>query len=207
MPVRARLVVEPGSWRWSSYPGYARRTQRLGWVAYDDLMASWTGAFGGSDPAVSYRRYVSAGLSDPPESPWSEAHHGWLLGSRAFIDRVAAMVRGQPIAERRRESRLVQGLTIARVCEVVCAAYGIDLQELGRRGSRHAGRAAFAYLARRRTSASNRELATVLGLSRGESVPNLTRRFSAWLSSEARARRDLRRLEQGLDEGRPSRKT
>jgi putative transposase len=33
-PVRGRIVENPSAWAWSSYPGYARRSQRLAWVAY-----------------------------------------------------------------------------------------------------------------------------------------------------------------------------
>jgi REP element-mobilizing transposase RayT len=109
-PVRARMVEHPASWPWSSFAGYARRDRRLGWVAHDELLASWGGAFGGSEPAEAYLRYVTAGLTEPPASPWAEAHHGWILGSRTFVDRVAALVRGGPSREPRRESRLVQGL-------------------------------------------------------------------------------------------------
>jgi hypothetical protein len=46
---------------------------------------------------------------------------------------------------------------------------------------------------------TNTELAAVLGLSRAESVPNLTRRFGAWLESDAGVRRQLKSLEQELD--------
>ena len=35
-PVRVRLVEHPADWKWSSYPGYARRRSRLLWVAHDD---------------------------------------------------------------------------------------------------------------------------------------------------------------------------
>jgi hypothetical protein len=186
-------------WPWSSFPGYAHGDRRLDWVVSAELMASWGGAFGGSDPAEAYLRYVTAGLSEPPESPWTEAHHGWILGSRGFVDRVAAMVRGEPRREPRRESRLVQGLPLARVCEAVCASYGIDRWELARRGSRHPARAALAYLARRRTTATNADLMAMLGVSRAESVPNLTRRFGAWLLSDAGIREQLHRLEERLD--------
>ena len=203
-PVRGRLVEHPTAWAWSSYPGYAHRRRRLEWVAYDELLASWGGAFGGPDPAGAYRRYVTAGLSEPPESPWKEAYHGWILGSGAFIDRVRAMVRGEPRRERRRESRLIQGPTLSRVSEVVCASYEVDRAELRRRGSRHPARAALAYLARSRTAATNAELAEVLGVSRAESVPNLTRRFAAWLATDARVREQLRGLEEELDESGPS---
>jgi putative transposase len=203
-PVRGRLVEHPTAWTWSSYPGYAHRGRRLEWVAYDELLASWAGAFGGPDPAGAYRRYVTAGLSKPPEPPWKEAYHGWILGSGKFVDRVKAMVRGEPRRERRRESRLIQSPTLSRVTEVVCASYAVDRAELRRRGSRHPGRAALAYLARSRTAATNAELAVVLGVSRAESVPNLTRRFAAWLATDARVRQRLRGLEEELDGSGPS---
>ena len=199
-PGPSRIVEHPAAWAWSSYPGYAHRRRRLEWVAYDELLASWGGAFGGSDSAGAYRQYVTAGLSDPPESPWKEAYHGWILGSGAFVERVRAMVRGEPRRERRRESRLLQSLPLSRVIEVVCASYTIDRSEMSRRGSRHPARAALVYLARSRTMATNTELAGLLGLSRAESVPNLTQRFAGWLATDAKLRRQLRNLEGQLDQ-------
>ena len=44
--------------------------------------------FGRTDPEASYRRFVAAGLTTPPASPWAEARHGWLLGSERFLDRL-----------------------------------------------------------------------------------------------------------------------
>jgi putative transposase len=202
-PVRGRLVENPAAWAWSSYPGYAHRRRRLEWVAYDELLASWAGAFGGPAPDAAYRRYVTAGLSEPLESPWNEAYHGWILGSRAFINRIAAIVRGEPRRERRRESRLLQSLPLSGVIEVVCAYYEIEPTELSRRGSRHPARATLAYLARSRTMSTNAELATILGLSRAECVPNLTRRFAALLATDAGVRRHLKRIEDQLDEDGP----
>ncbi len=198
-PVRAGTVEHPAAWAWSSYPGYAHRRRRLEWVAYDELLASWGGAFGGSDPAGDYRRYVTAGLSDLPESPWKEAYDGWILGSGAFIGRVKAMVRGEPRRERRRESRLLQSVPLSRVIEIVSASYAIDRSEMSHRGSRHPARAALVYLARSRTMATNTELAGLLGLSRAESVPDLTRLFDAWLATDAKLRRQLRSWEEELD--------
>ena len=110
------------------------------------------------------------------------------------------MVRGKPRQQRRRESRLLQGLPISRVSEVVCAFFEIERAELSLRGSRHPACAALAYLARSRTVATNAELAPILGVSRAESVPNLTRRFGAWLATDARVRKQLRHLEERLDE-------
>jgi putative transposase len=89
-PFRAGTVEHPAAWAWSSYPGYAHRRRRLEWVAYDELLASWGGAFGGSDPAGDYRRYVIAGLSDLPESPWTDIHRaGQGDGARRTAPRPA----------------------------------------------------------------------------------------------------------------------
>jgi putative transposase len=198
-PVRARLVEHPTRWNWSSYAGYARDRRRLEWVAYDPLLAAWAGEFGGSGAAAAYRRYVTAGLSQATESPWTDAHHGWILGSQKFVDRVRAMVSNEPRRDRRRESRRIQGLSVSRVSEVVCAEFGIERSVLSQRGSRHPARAAMAYVARRHTAATNGELVEILGLSRAESVPNLTRRFDSWMASDRQVRKQLRRLEDKLN--------
>ena len=58
-----------------------------------------------------------------------------------------------------------------------------------------------AYLAQRgRTSATNGDLTEILGVSRAESVPNLTRRFEHWLSTDRRVRKELERLEHKLSQ-------
>jgi hypothetical protein len=60
----------------------------------------------------------------------------------------------------------------------VCQHYGVDQTELSRRGSRSPARAALAYVARQHTEATLSDLVPILGLSRPESVPNLSRKFS-----------------------------
>ena len=101
-PVRARLVEHPGRLEMVELSGLCSAGSRLPWVAHDDLLAAWTGEFGGSgsEPEASYRKYVTAGLVQPPESPWSEAFHGSILGSQKFVDRVRALVQGQPQRDR-----------------------------------------------------------------------------------------------------------
>ena len=58
--------------------------------------------------------------------------------------------------------------------------------------------AALAYLVKHHTEATRDELVPILGLSRPESVPNLSARFAALLQSESNARRDLMALERAL---------
>jgi putative transposase len=197
-PVRAHLVEHPAGWPWSSYPGYADVSRRLEWVAYDELLASWGGEFGGPDPDEHYRRFVTAGVVEAPPSPWSEAHHGWILGSPGYVARLGESVRGAPPREPRRESRQIRGVGLARVCESVCRVYQVEPSVLSRRGSRLEARAALAYLAREHTEATNSELAELLGVSRADSVPNLTRRFARGVTERAEVRERLRHLEDEL---------
>ena len=67
----------------------------------------------------------------------------------------------------------------------------MDESELSRRHDPHVGRAVAAWLCRRHTEASLRELAVRLGLSRAGSVPNLTRRIETRLKTSAELSNDL----------------
>ena len=98
----------------------------------------------------------------------------------------------------RRERRLLRGLDLARVIEAVCSRYGVDRGQLAARDSRSQASAALAYLAKHHTEATRADLVPILGLSRPESVPNLSARFAALLQSESNARRDLMALERAL---------
>jgi hypothetical protein len=115
---------------------------------------------------------------EPTDSPWQDAYPGWVLGSGAFVDRVRAMAHGQLHRERRRESRLIAEVPLEGVCDAACSTYRIPGTELNYRGRRHPARVALVYSAPHRTTATNAELVGLLGLSRPESVPNLTPRFS-----------------------------
>ncbi len=191
-------MQRPEQWPWSSYPGYARRRDRLDWVAYEELLAAWSGEFGRTDAEASYRRFVAAGIDDPPAAPWNEARHNWILGSERFVDRLRVIVQGRTRRDVRREERLLRGVGLERVVEAVCQHYGVDQAELARRGSRSPARAALAYVARQHTEATLSDLVPILGLSRPESVPNLSRKFSLLLAEQAAARRDLASLEREL---------
>jgi hypothetical protein len=66
---------------------------------------------------------------------------------------------------------------------------------LGRCGSRDGTRAVAAYLARRWSDVTLGERARDLGLSRADSVPNLTRRVERERASSSRLRTDLNAIE------------
>ena len=141
---------------------------------------------------------MTAGISNPPQAPWTQAGHTWILGSERFVDRLRILIQGRPRNELRRDERVLLGVDLDRVVQSVYHHYGVDRSELARRGSRSPARAALAFLARMYTEATLADLVPVLGVSRPQSVPNLTRRFSTWLEGQNETRRDLKKLQAQL---------
>ena len=82
-------------------------------------------------------------------------------------------------------------LCLRRLGAAVTSCYGLDERALSRRHDPHVARAVAAWLCRRHTEASLRELAARLGLSRPDSVPNLTRRIETRLKASTELSNDL----------------
>ena len=66
------------------------------------------------------------------------------------------------------------------------------------RGTRSPARAALAYLAKHHSECTRTDLVPILGLSRPESVPNLSARFATLLSTDANTKNKLSALEISL---------
>jgi putative transposase len=183
-PVRAGLVKRPEQWAWSSYPGYRDRRRAQNWVAHDQLLGARQGARGGKDARTAYVRFVDAGIEDPPPPPFRQAVGGWILGSEEFVARLrklaGAIVSKTPIPEARR----LASLDPKRIFAAVVDYYEVEPALLAKRHDPHIARAVAAWMCRRHTEATLAELAEWLGLSRADSVPNLTRRVEAQLKSQ-----------------------
>src|SRR5271155_625143 len=190
-PVRAGLVQRPEQWDWSSYPGYRDARRKQAWVAHDELLAAWQGDQGGRDGRLAYARFVERGLDDPPTSPFRDAFGGWVLGSERFLARLRTLASSIQSHPPTAEARQLSGLDPKRIFAAVTSFYGLDDAALSRRHDPHVARAVAAWLCRRHTEASLRELAASLGLSRPDSVPNLTRRLETLLKTSPELSNDL----------------
>ena len=172
-------------------PRLSRRQTAQTWVAHDALLAAWQGDHGGRDARQAYARFVERGLHDPPTSPFRDAFGGWVLGSERFLARLRSLASSiqshPPVAE----ARQLSGLDPKRIFAAVTSFYGLDDVALSRRHDPHLARAVAAWLCRRHTEASLRELAAPLGLSRPDSVPNLTRRIETRLKTSPELSNDL----------------
>jgi putative transposase len=202
-PVRGKnpLVSHPREWRWSSYPGYASRRARLDWVAYDFVYAAWQGDVGGHDPEATYRRYVERGLAAPPENPFHDAIHGWLLGSLDFVDRIRAKIGNDEHRNEGPASRRLSAIDLVKIQSAVAAHFGVDPQTFQNRGVESVSRDVAAWLCRQLTSCTLLELAPKFGLGHADSVRNLTRRFDVAPANSKKLRQDVAAIRRALLKG------
>ena len=197
-PMRGKrpLVSHPRDWPWSSYPGYADRRQRVDWVAYEAVYRAWQGEMGGGKAEVAYRRFVEAGLAEPPENPLRKAVHGWLLGSAAFVQRIRDLMERPAHEDQVPAARRLRNVDPERVLDAVAAQYGVLAETFRQPRSGSQARDVAAWLARRLTTATLRELAVAFGLNHPDSVSNLVRRIDRQLV----ASRELRGIIEAIEE-------
>jgi hypothetical protein len=90
-PVRARMVEEPGAWKWSSY----QATAGLG-KEPDYLTTDWALGLFSNKKAVAqkqYRQFVREGIHG--RSPWNELRGQVILGKEGFIEKFKDFLEGK----------------------------------------------------------------------------------------------------------------
>jgi REP element-mobilizing transposase RayT len=176
-PVRAKVVERPEDYPWSSYQGYVRARHAMEWMEYGRVL----GELGKDERQArrGYARFVRAGVDDPPQSPFSEASGGLVLGSARFIERICDLLEHHGESKSSPELRRLRGRpSLDRIVAVVARHFGSEKADwLPGRRSDDLGRAAAAYLARRRFGHSGTETAAALGYRSASSVSHAIRRI------------------------------
>jgi len=186
---------------WSSFPGYWRKAKQVNWIAYDTVYRSWQGEFGGVDlkaAAAAYRRFVVAGVSAPPERPWDAAIDGWLLGGSQFVERIRNLAKDPTHQDEVPQARRLASLPVTVVLQATARHFEVDPDVFTQWRSAHVARDIAAWLARRLTTATLRELAPEFGLTHPDSVSNLTRRAARALAKNRNLRRQVEALRRAL---------
>ena len=87
-PVRAKMVLDPIEWPWSSYRAMTQKQTKIDWLFTDWILSM----FGKrrSQSIIAYKRFVSRGKGLP--SPWTYLKNSMVLGSEQFLDEVQIMI-------------------------------------------------------------------------------------------------------------------
>ncbi len=150
-PVRASVVERPEEYVWSSYQDYLGMRQAPAWLDWETVLGELAKSL--SRARLAYRRFVEAGLANPPQSPLKAAVGGMFLGSAAWIDRWRRRLAAEPLREDvPAQRRLAWRPALEDIATVVAEAFAVETAELcvsGRHGND--ARSAAIYLARQAT--------------------------------------------------------
>ena len=195
-PLRTKrpLVQRLEQWRWSSYPGYRRKHNRVDWIAYSAVYRAWQGGRGAADAAKAadaYRRFVQSGIRQPPTSPFADAVDGWLLGSQAFVDRIKQLVNEPKHEDEVPQARRLRNLPLETVLEAVAHHFEVESTAFAEQRNALLARDIAAWLARRLTTQTLRQLTVPFGLTHPDSVSNLTRRAERAMTKNPKLRDEV----------------
>jgi hypothetical protein len=96
-PARATIVQRPEEYAWSSYQDYLGMRKASPWLDWETVVGEL--AKDRSRARSAYRRFVEAGLSQPPKSPLEAALGGMFLGSGEWVDRWRRRLSAEPVRE------------------------------------------------------------------------------------------------------------
>ncbi|QXP83902.1 addiction module toxin RelE [Methylococcus sp. Mc7] len=87
-PARARMVLEPGDWPWSSYRAMVGRADSPSWLETDALLAQFSDRV--AEARKRYARFVAEGLG--AASSWEHLKGQIYLGDEEFVKRMQANI-------------------------------------------------------------------------------------------------------------------
>jgi len=191
------LARDPEAWPHSSFSGYARKSKRVSWIAYHQLHTSWQASVGGKDPFRAYRTYVKEGLASP-DDPFKQELREWVFGSEDFLRRMVALAEGTDRHRHESTSRRLHSVSVEEILEATASRHGVDASQYAEFRSSAAGRDMAAWLCRRWTGATLRQLGPTFGLTGTDSVSNLVRRAERRHRQSAVWRKTVREIEASL---------
>ena len=130
-PVRANLTRDPATYHWSSHRFFLNPTGSPTWLDWKSVLAEFSARE--SAARVAYKRYVDAGLQDPPANPFDNVVNGWLLGSQSFIERM----RDVPDDSEPTASTTPLVVTAFDLLEIVAKAFDVTVEMIQRRGGQN----------------------------------------------------------------------
>ena len=169
----------------------------MDWIAYEDHHRHWAGLHGGQDPAAAYRKFVKAGLANPPDRHL-ERLRDWVDGGEDFLKRMLAMASGEDEGANRRRRRRMIPVTVDAILDATALEYGTSADAYCGYRSGAAGRDVAALLCRRWTTATLRELSGRFGLSHPDSASDLIKRGKRLAESNRDAARKVASIEKAL---------
>ena len=191
------LAESPEGYLHSSYPGYARKSRRVDWIAYDEHHRYWRGLNGGGDAASAYRRFVKSGLNNPSD-PKIDRLRDWVYGGEDFLKRMLVLASDEDEVVHHRLARRTSVVTVDQVLSTTAKHYGVPVEDYGVFRSRAGGRDIAAYLCRKYTTATLKDLSERFGLAHPDSSSDMIKRAKKLVAANPQVCKRVKRIENQL---------
>ena len=186
-PVRAGLTDDPQQYKWSSYRFYLNPAGAPAWLDWKTVLSQFGGTE--SQARLAYKRFVEAGMSDPPANPLDNAVNGWILGSPQFVEQILEAEAAETVEGSK------EPLTVDQVVAAVANVFEVPAERVRCRGCQgNAAREAAILLARELTSETIVELGAKFGGVGGSTVTETARRARQHAKTDDLFRQRLERL-------------
>ena len=140
------------------------------------------------------RKEGLTGVADPQVQRFKD----WVYGGEDFLKRLLAIEGGEDSEINARRVRRTKALSAQQIIGIVAAHYGVKASGYREFRSPAGGRDLAAYLCRRYSGATLRELSIEFGLSHPDGSANLVRRAKARLKDSAELQKQCQQIEQKL---------
>lgn len=188
--VSAKLAKRPQDYRWSSYGSYLKGKGILG-LKTETVLGQLNGSRGRQ--LQQYRGYVEGGGEERLSNPAPEVRQQVYVGDEDFVEAIQKKGKASVTAERRH--------SLQRIVKSVSAVTGVEETEMRRRQRGEAvkgSRELLCYVARHHGQVSMTELTRFLQVKESSTPSHAVRRAEERLKAEARFRRLLDQVMQGL---------
>lgn len=159
-PVRAKIVKKPEDYKWSSYRFYVGKEKKPKWLNVGWLLEEY-----GTSPATAQRRYrefVEAGIGTPTPFPVEKIAGQAILGSKEFTKKVTESIgKKRRLGDVTARNLYQKQVSLKELYREVCRFYGV--KNFAKRKSEGQSRDMFIYLAKKETTATNKEIGEMAG--------------------------------------------
>ncbi len=195
-PVEAKLVTDPASYHWSSYPAYVGHTLKSEW-----LQTSEISRYAGPGGLESYRSLVENPLLPSMNEYYQSGRVAPILGTREFramvMSRSTTRANHPEIPESRAKENQVG---IGEIITLTAHSFKRDFRSVS--GKADLPRSMAMYLARRKFGHSLRQIADAFGCRSYSTVSINVRRFESALEADGELNSIALTVESALRENR-----
>ncbi|MBI2471978.1 MAG: transposase [Planctomycetes bacterium] len=148
-PVRAKMVIHPIEYSWSSYPVFAGKRRRPDWFITETVLSY----FGKEkkEATVNYKSYVEKVNMETLENPDKNMLGGFILGGAGFADWVKDKFLSKKDVEKEipQLKKLKPKVTLTTIIQSVCDEFRCSEDQIKMKGRKdNKARAIAMYLAR-----------------------------------------------------------